>query len=334
MTKEKPTIHLLHGDDDYSMNEFISDKKTKVGDASSLTMNMTVLDEKSLDIDNLLSITSAMPFLAKRRLVIIHNPTLKIKNKEQKIKFIEQLDSIPTTTELVLVENRVLGVKNDYEKNKWLLDYAKKSEERVSIKLYMLLKGMDLVNWIIKKTKEKGGAITHKAAYYLAELVDGNPRIAEQEVNKLLDHVEYERAIEIDDVELLTADVNQGNIFKFVELIGSRNQQAAINMLERLLEYQDETLLFGMVIRQFRLLLLAKELIDQGVGKQEIARKLETRDFVVDKLRNQSKYFSMQSLKHIYHHLLDIDESVKMGEITIPLALESLVVVLSDPNLN
>jgi DNA polymerase III subunit delta len=330
-----PTIYLLHGNDDYSMNEFISAEKKKVGDDSILTMNLTVLDEKRLDLDNLLLITSATPFFsAQRRLVIIHNPTLKIKTKEQQKKFIEQLDSIPTTTELVLVENRILGEKKNRDKNKWLLDYAFKSGGRIVINFFMLPKGMDLVRWIMTKAKEKGGTITHKAAYYLAELVDGNPNIAEQEIYKLLDYVEYERPIEIDDVELLTADVNQGDIFKFVDLLGSHNQRAAFDFLERLLEYQDETLLFGMVIRQFRLLLLAKELFDKGVGKQEITRKIKTHPYVVDKLQAQLKYFSMQSLEQIYHHLLDIDESVKMSESTIPLALESLVIVLSDPNHN
>jgi len=96
--------------------------------------------------------------------------------------------------------------------------------------------------------REEGGAISPRAAYYLGELIEGDTRLATQEIKKLLAFADYKRPIDVEDVELLTADVNQGDIFKFVDLLGSRNRRAAIGMLERLLERQDNLLLFGMVI--------------------------------------------------------------------------------------
>ena len=85
-----------------------------------------------------------------------------------------------------------------------------------------------------------------------------------------------------------------------------------------------------MVVRQFRLLLQAREVLDAHGDKNDVARTLAVHPFVAEKTTGQANRFSLTSLENIYHKLLEIDEAVKTSQITLELALETLVVELAN----
>ena len=153
--------------------------------------------------------------------------------------------------------------------------------------------------------------------------------MANQEIQKLLAYVNYDRPVETDDVELLTADLGQGNIFTMVDALGNQNARTAMNMLHRQLEQQDPIPIFGMVVRQFRLLLLTREVLDNGGNRAELARRLKVPPFVADKLILQSRRYTVPVLEAIYRRLLDVDEAIKTGKVPGDLALDTLVAALT-----
>jgi DNA polymerase-3 subunit delta len=99
--------------------------------------------------------------------------------------------------------------------------------------------------------------------------------------------------------------------------------------LHRLLESEDEFALWGMVIRQFRLLIQAREILDARGNQNDMARALGVHPFVAEKAAQQAARFSIDSLEFIYRRLLAIDEGVKTGQVTLDLALDTLVVELT-----
>lgn len=60
-----------------------------------------------------------------------------------------------------------------------------------------------------------------------------------------------------------------------------------------------------------------------------MARALGVHPFVAEKTTGQAARFTMESLESIYHRLLGIDERVKTSQITLDLALDTLVVELA-----
>jgi DNA polymerase-3 subunit delta len=84
-----------------------------------------------------------------------------------------------------------------------------------------------------------------------------------------------------------------------------------------------------MVIRQFRLLIQAREILDGRGNQNDVARALGVHPFVAEKATQQAARFSIESLEYIYHKLLSIDEGVKTSQITLDLALDTLVVELT-----
>jgi DNA polymerase-3 subunit delta len=318
-----PIVYLLNGDDEYGIAEFIDELEGKLGDPATASMNTTRLDGNTFNLDQLPSITNAMPFLARRRLVILTHPLARLSSpgaKSAQNKFIELLDRIPDTTALVLVEYRLLTADADRNKGKvhWLERWA-------LVRAFRAPRGAEMAKRIQVSVKKSGGQITREAADLLALMVDNDPRLADKEIEKLLAYVNYKRPIEFDDVQALTVDSGQGDIFALVDALSKREARRAMEMLQRLLEYGDYYAIFGMIARQFRLLILAREVIDQGGQKGDIQRELRQHPYVAEKLLGQARFFALPELERVYHRLVEMDEAVKTSQVPDRLALELFV---------
>ncbi|MBC8506698.1 MAG: DNA polymerase III subunit delta [Anaerolineales bacterium] len=328
---DKPVIYILHGDDEYAIAQFISNMEAKLGDPSTAGLNITYFEKGSLPLDEISTVVHSMPFLAERRLIVLHDPLTGMQSSKVRDQFKVLLEKVPPTSALVMAINRPLIPHRDRRKGKqhWLQKWAQEHEGRVYEKELFLARGPELVRWIQQQAKEERGEITSEGAALLANLVDEDPRIAAQEIKKLLAYVNYSRPIEPDDVEYLVANVRGGDVFAMVDALGEQNGQKALRMLHQLLADDDPLRLFGMIVRQFRLLLLTREMIDMGYQENEIARELKTFPFVVRKLIPQTRNFSMETLEDIYRRLLDIDENIKTGKIEGDVALDTLVTALT-----
>ncbi|HEX2979215.1 MAG TPA: hypothetical protein VHO48_03020 [Anaerolineaceae bacterium] len=88
-----------------------------------------------------------------------------------------------------------------------------------------------------------------------------------------------------------------------------------------------------MIARQFRLLLLSREVIDERGTSNQIIEALRGEPyrvnsrFVADKLFSQARQFNMRQLETIYRRLLAVDESIKTGQMDPTLALTTFIVV-------
>jgi DNA polymerase III subunit delta len=114
-----------------------------------------------------------------------------------------------------------------------------------------------------------------------------------------------------------------------IDALAAGNASLACNLLHKLLEEEDEISLFGMVVRQFRLLLQTREVLDEGKGQGGVLQEIDRRDFIARKLVEQAGRFSMARLTWIYHRLLEIDEAVKTGQTNMPVALDIFVAELA-----
>lgn len=331
MAEDTPVVYILHGDDEFAIARFVSELESRLGDPATAAMNISRLEGNTFNPDDWLSIAGAVPFLATRRLVVLVNVLGRFTSPSARDKFGEQLLLVPASTALVIVENRLLTTERDRRAKKlhWLEKWAAQNPRRAFVRVFNLPRGAQMAKRIRGQASQSGGQITLQAAELLASLVDGDPRLAEQEIQKLLAYVDYKRPIEADDVELLTADQGQGNIFAMVDALGNQNSRQALGILHRLLEQQDPIPIFGMVVRQFRLLLLAREILDHGGNRSEISRAAKTPLFVADKLIVQARRFSLPDLEGIFRRLLDVDEAIKTGQMPGDLALDVLFAALT-----
>ena len=320
-----PNIYFLFGNDEFAITRKLKDFDADFTDPTSADMNTARLDARSMSEDDLNNAVNALPFLAKRRLVLLANPSIKYNNTASRKKFLEFIEKTPETARLVMYE----GVEpRDAEKH-WLVKWAGKNDKLIQTQAFMLPRLREMTGWIVNETKNQGGQIEPRAAEMLKEMVGVDTRQAGMEIAKLLAYVNWARPINSQDVEAVCIVTSQQSVFDFVDALSNGNGKVAQHLLHRLLETEDPFSLWGMVIRQFRLLIQAREILDGRGNQNEVARALGVHPFVAEKTTGQAAHFSIESLEAIYHRLLKIDEGVKTSQLTLDLALDTLVVELT-----
>jgi DNA polymerase III subunit delta len=327
------TVIIFHGDDLFAIERGTAEILRGMGDPGMVDLNLTRLDGRSASLDAIYTAANAMPFLTEKRILILSSPLTKIKDEAARERFRVLLDGLPATTLLVLViedeiergDWKIVPEKKGHWLRKWLTSAAGRGELRPC----RLPAPREMPAWIQRQTRAQGGQITPEAAAALAQHIGSETHAASREIEKLLTYVNYQRPIEIDDVELLSAQSGQASMFDMVDAIGGGKASLALNLLHRLLEDEDENSLFGMIVRQFRLLVQARELLDEGKKADAVAQELHIHPYVASKLVEQAGRFKMPRLSAIYHRLLEIDEAFKTGQTGLAVALDTFVAELT-----
>jgi DNA polymerase-3 subunit delta len=320
-----PNIFFLFGNDEFAISRRLKEFESDFTDPTSADMNTARLEARSVSEDDLGNALNAMPFLAKRRLVLLANPSSKYNNPSLRKKFLEFIGKAPESTRLVMYES---VDPRDVEKH-WLVKWAEKNNKLIQSRAFMLPRLKDMTGWIVNETKNQGGQIVPRAAEMLKDMVGVDTRQAGMEIAKLLAYVNWARPVTVEDVEAVCIVTSQQSVFDFVDALANGNGKSAQHLLHRLLESEDEFSLWGMVVRQFRLLIQAREVLDGNGNKDDVVKALGVHPFVAEKAAQQASRFSIESLESIYHRLLTIDERVKTSQVTLDLAMDTLVVELT-----
>ena len=317
-------VTFLYGNDEFAIARKLKDFESDFADPTTAGMNTAHLEARSMSEDELNNAVNAMPFLAPKRLVILSNPSAKYNNPSARKKFETYISNVPDSARLVIHE---LMEPKETEKH-WLIKWSKNSTA-IKTQSFMLPKQRDMAGWIINEVKNQNGKIEPQAAAKLAEMVGVDTRQAGMEISKLLAYVNWDRPVQGSDVEAVCIVTSQQSVFEFADALSQGNGKVAQKLLHRLLENEDAFSLWGMVVRQFRLLIQAREILDCRGNKDDVARALGVHPFVAEKTTGQAARFSIESLESIYCKLLGIDEMVKTSQITLELAMDTLVVELT-----
>jgi DNA polymerase-3 subunit delta len=337
---QKPVVYILRGDDLEAIKSHVDNFFNSLGTPDMAEMNTTHLAGNTADINDLQSAALALPFLTARRLVVVEDAPKLFEGQRKRIdqeKFTGLLESLPKSTALVLLlpdsEKYQHGqmVWERFNDRHWLIQWAKQEGEEGAIIVDCPLPSeREMPGWVLNKTTEMGGRITPQAAVTLAEYIGNNTQRGTQEIIKLLTYANFERPVDADDVRRLTSQDHQTDVFALVDAIGLREGEKALDMAHLLLEEMDFIPLFGMIIRQFRLLIQAREILDAGGDENDLKTHLHLHPYVAKKILIQAKKFSLTALESIYHQLLEIDIGEKTGNMPGDLALDVLIAKLSN----
>jgi DNA polymerase III subunit delta len=337
-------FYVLHGDDAFSLGEELAGLRAKLagGDPVMGDLNTTTLDGARLTLGELRHATDAVPFMAERRLVIVHGLLARLvpggrsrrgesaaeasgARGELLDQLVEYLPQLPATTRLVFVESETLPDAHP------ILEVAQEEgkHRRAWVRLYRLPRERELPGWIRKRAEEKGGTISSEAVSMLAALVGADLRLLDQEIEKLLLYADG-RQVTSEDVQALVSHARETSIFDLVDCVGRRQTDRALGLLHRLLEDGEAPLyLLAMLARQIRILIQVGELQERGLTPREVARRLKLHPYVVEKGLAQARNFDLAQLESAHERLVRTDWAIKTGEAEDVLALDMLVVALT-----
>lgn len=312
---------LLYGTDEFAIARRLADIAARTDKDG---MNTSRLEARLTSDEELNNAVNAMPFLSDKRLVVLANPSQKYGAGEPRKKFTEFLGRIPPTTQLVMHET----VEPKEAEKHWLVKWVSKNKD-AKAEAWMAPKARDMTGWIVNEMKRQGGKISSEAAKRLAELVGADTRQAAQEIAKALTYVNWARPVEVQDVEAVCVSTAEVNIFDFVDSLAAGNGRQSQSMLRKMLEEQDAAAIFPMIVRQFRLLIQAREIVEARGMVQDVQEALGVHPFVAGKIFQQAGRFTMRTLEAVYRRLLKMDEAAKTSAMPLDTALEMFVVELA-----
>ena len=353
MSELKPTVYILHGDDHFGIMNFIDGLIGKMGDPVTAQMNISRL-QANVDADSeIRSACLAIPFLTDRRLVIVMGYEDSIrkldsdvgrdsdtkKRKEGRIQeVLGFLGKIPQSTALLLViEDEWTREKGSWSwkilpARHWMQNWVEENKTTAYYHVFALPRGRDMTAWITNQAKKMGGQISPLAAQALANAIGNDTQLAHHELEKLFTYVNKQRAVEVADVESLTAPIIKESVFEMADAIGQRDCRRALHALHELLTESTSEELIGMIIRQFRLLIIIKEALGTAMSLTEMTGLVRLPAGIVEKYITQAREYSLTELKGIYQRLLTLDLSNKTGLMQPNLALETFIVSLASQN--
>lgn len=333
----KPSLYLLRGDDQSKIKEVLAGFQASLGDPSMADLNTVLINGDTLSFEALQADALTIPFLADRRLIIVENARafLAKGGKDDLEKFIDLFATLPASSALVFVVDDQVSKRRgerSWENQKsyaWLMTWIEENGKKGIVIDCLLPADEDMPAWILRKAKELGGAFRPDAAHLLASYIGNNTLQAGHEIEKLITYVGDAGVVEPDHVTLLTAHEQEGNIFALTDALGERNAVKAMQEFQLLTEKSDVMELSGMIHRQFRLLIQAREIIDEGGSVQQIEKEMKVLNFIARKLYIQAQRFTLRQLLDIFHRLLDIDEGIKTGGMPGQTAYELLIADLT-----
>lgn len=273
-------------------------------------LNVVSLDGGKLTMEEFRKNVSQVGFLAKKRFIVIENILRDNKKIEEPLFDYLKNEWLDDNVLIFLEETEDEGSFKKKRKKaaaspllEFLLD--KKAEE------FSWLNGEELNKWIRSEVKKRGGIITEAAVLELASLVGADLWNMAGEIEKLINYTN-KKNITASDVQLLVKAKFDENIFHLTDALASRDAKQSFKLLnDQMSSGAHELYLLTMLIRQFRILLQTREILDQESNYYTIASRLRLHPFVAQKAVRDARRFSLEELKNIYRQLLEMDIKIK-----------------------
>ena len=319
-------IRVLHGNDEYAKSEALDKIRESAGPKEVRDPNTTVFDGTSFGLDEVVGAASVVPFMADRRVVIVHGILSRMEDKKKSLpdewkKISDVVQKLPATTELVFVESSSLR-KNGIA--------FKTVGPSAAVQEYRQMQRSQLELWIRDRFAGYGASATKDAVSRMGWLAGSDTRLIDQEIKKVALYV-GDREVSQDDVNLMVTEARETKIFAVVDAALAGSVGVALKSMYGFLSGGSSIDdIIRMLSRQVRLLILTIELRHQGISQDEIGKRIGVKHpFALEKTIRQSSQFSTDQLANILRRILAADLAIKQGEIDKRLAVEVLVAEIS-----
>jgi DNA polymerase-3 subunit delta len=203
--------------------------------------------------------------------------------------------------------------------SKLLLDHC------VSVE-FTPLKDFEIQTWMRQKAKELNVQIDERVIRHLLNLAGNSVRRITSELEKLAVAALPESIITQELVEKLTPNSREVSNFDLSDQLLAGNRNAAMKVLQKVLNDGAEPLmLLGLIANNYHRLFLAKELMQQGVERIEVARIMKLPPFKQDDFLATARRADGERLSWSLQRIADADLAIKTSKATPRLQIEMLV---------
>jgi len=333
-------IHILHGDDTFSLNRRIKELLASAGNPAEVEMNTTRLDGKLTVFEEIQTATSTLPFFGGARWIIVDSALSKI-DKSKTEKFARLLENLPPTNHLVLsiddhqrwrkdANGRWIQLWETLHETHWLMQWVKEHSGQTEIVAFSLPDEKAMESWVSAEVKRQGGAIEAEAARELSRHVGNETSIASQEIGKLLMYVNYARPVTAKDVIELVSDEGSADVFVMLDALVEGRSGEALSLMHRLLEEDPPEVIQGAISHRLRQLILVREALDAHEDLKILVERKVIFNNQAGKYTQHARRFTRDKLEKFYRSLLEFDLQAKTSQTDLATNLELFVLAMAN----
>ena len=323
-------ILIVYGDDAFRVKErakeFVAKFQEK-HDPTRFNIDELVFGLKSdLNLPRVADAVTASPFLSEKRMVRVDGIFSFVTTKPEAEPWVALFERVPSSTILVLVD---AGSKERIEKTELFKRVSTMKD--VHAYPYGEMSGSELRSWAQQRATAHGSTLVPGVADALIARVGGDSWRLENEIAKLS---AYAGSAPIDErmIQAIVSTEYREDLFGMIDALSSGKSAFALRKLaEERAAGAEEFPLFGMIVRQIRLLLQTKAYLEErpNAGKQDIADAFGIHPFVAQKVLGEAKRHAFGRIRDWHTLAAELDIAMKRG-VSADLAVDRLVAALLD----
>lgn len=321
--------YLLSGEEPFLIQALLHQFREKAVDPAATDFNYDQFRGEEVDAEEVLLIAQTFPVFSARRLLIVLNADQMTDDREALPAYLENPCE---TTVLVFV-----AAKPDMRK-KLFSTLKKKGLVITCPPLYE----NEVPQWIAQEGEKRGLRFSKEALWYLKEHLGTDLFSIQQEIDKLTLHLSAAdkagslspeaKEISVDRVQEVIADGRSHSIFELVGAVGEKNVKTALSLLTELLAEGERPLfILTMLVRQWRIMALAKEELDSGKTESAAGKKVPMPPRLLAPFFQQLKKWNGREIRRAFDLSLAADSQLKGGRQSASFVLEALILDLCRP---
>lgn len=308
-------IYLLHGEEDFLLEQAIALFNQYVVDEGTRDFNYDVFYAKETAPSHILDVVETLPMMAPRRVVIVKDADKW--NEPDWAVFENYFEDPADSTVLVLVAKSI-------DKRKKTIKRLLESSEAVEFKK---LYDNQVPQWIQYMVQRLGLQIEKEAVTLLQQFVGNNLMDIQSELQKLSQFIGDRKKINLTDVVEVVSKIKVQSVFDLSRAIGESDKAKALLCLSQLLAHgQNEVGILALVARHVRILHLIKKAKKEGQKGAQLASKVGVSPYFLNEYEQQSKDWTDKKIEKTFKALLDTDRALKSSPMSSHIWLENFVI--------
>ena len=301
-------IIFLYGKDSYRINQKIKEITKRYEAKNPSGLNLVSFDFVENRLEDFLESARSSSLIPEKKLIILKN-AFKI-DSEAILKFLKS-QNLSQRDDMILI----IITFGDFDKSELFKYLIKKPNQAQNFKP---LKAYEVKSWAKQFSGSLGTDFTSEALDFLISNCGLDLWRLDCEIRKLADFKAGGIISKSQVEELIVSSMNY-SIFGLTDALAKKNKKKALEALYTALDNGEKpTELLGLLAWQIRNLLRFKSNPDKSSD-------LKLHPFVLEKIRESARFFSVDELNAILSKIIDLDLAFKTSDLNEKTALSLLI---------
>ncbi len=301
-------IYLIFSTEEYLLDKFEKRFKDQFIEEGIRDFNLNYIKEAENLYQKISGQGSTLPMMSEKRFIIVKAGNIFKQNVGDFDVFKKFIQNIPDTTILLIIVNE------DLTKNK-RKDIINKYGEVINL---APPKYQNLDKWIKLQFKQRGKKINYRGIKILEKMFNNNLQQLDSEIDKICTFLNEKNRVEVSDIKkIISKDrrIKDNEIFELMDAISNREKQKSVYYFQHMVSSGEvPQIIFAMISRRIKLMLIIKDLKKQGMSPEPLANKIGEHPYPVKRIYKYVDKYSFAELENMLDMFLQADVKVKTGD--------------------